>query len=94
MKALNLDSQKDGCYMNINGRNQLFGQRIYFHLFIFIFMIINLIEFDYQGSYPVGNKKREQGGKLGLEVSLEVIHADVLFKVMVLLKFDRGRVKK
>lgn len=54
MKALNLDNQKDGCYVNIKGRNQLWGKE-YFYLFLFMFMTINLIEFDYQRSYPLDN---------------------------------------
>lgn len=36
MKALNLDNQKDGCYVNIKGRNQLWGERIFLFISIYV----------------------------------------------------------
>ena len=36
MKALNLDNQKYGCYVNINGRNQLWGERIFLFISIHV----------------------------------------------------------
>lgn len=84
--------------MGKSGTNRLFMERSFVFIFMYLFFkTINLSEFevpiDTQGSCPVSNQEREQGGKLGLELNLEVIHVDVIFKATV-LSLTEGRVKR